>query len=169
MENVSNLRGLQRQTCACSLSHSPSVSVCVCCACVSSCSWETVCCWDRAVIWNGQEKEDQIRENRGKKGRSWHVVSRGVTWSTKLIRVVKESKRKEEKERGGARLDRHRHEHIFQFQIIRFPQVVDMLKQTTHIHMHTHTDICTLTGIQVHNHLVTDANSGTHAETQTVW
>lgn len=66
--------------------------------------------------------------------------------------------RKEERRRGGAGLDRHRHEHIFQLQIIRFPQVADVLKQTTHTQIHT----------QVQVHLVTDANSGTHAETQTV-
>lgn len=36
-------------------------------------------------------------------------------------------------------LDRHRHEHIFQLQIIKFPQVADVLKQTAHPYAHTHT------------------------------
>lgn len=79
---------------------------------------------------------------------------KGVTRSPELIRAVRVLG---EREKDGVRgeverkLDRRRHEHIFRLQIIRFPQVADVLKQTA------------LT--QVHNHLV---NSGAHAETQTV-
>ena len=100
--------------------------------------------------WAKKEKrrEDRIRERAEKTGRSWHV-SRGVTWSTQLIRAVKEwERRRKGRKRGGAGLDRHRHEHISQLQIIRFPQVADVLKQTTHTHTHTHTQmrICWHTG-----------------------
>lgn len=38
-----------------------SLPLCVC-VCRSSCSWETVCWWDVAFIWNGQKKETR-RQN----------------------------------------------------------------------------------------------------------
>lgn len=47
-----------------------------------------------------------------------------------------EKKDKERKERDGAELGRNRHEHIFHFQIIKFPQVANVFR----LYTHTHTD-----------------------------
>lgn len=62
---------------------------------------------------------------------------KGVTRSTELIKVVKVwGERGNDSLKGEVerKLDRRRHEHIFLLQIIRFPQVADLLKQTARAH-----------------------------------
>lgn len=118
---------------ACAVSHSLLV-------CVSSCSWETVCWWDVAFLWNGQKKEarrQNYRKNR-KTGRSWHV-SRGVTWSTELIRAVKDREKKREKERWSKARQTQTWAHI-PAPDYKIPTSCRRV-ETDYTHMHTHSHI----------------------------
>lgn len=69
-----------------------------------------------------------------------------------------EKKYKERQERDGAGLDRNRHEHIFHFPIIRFPQVANVFR------LHTHTDTLALRFAATWKQMQTQAHMQKHKQ-----